>query len=381
MLKIGFSGHPLIAIPPPGYGAAEKMMYERACALADMGYPIHVFSRPPSSRSSLFDPKLSLLLRKPTNLPTCNNLFFHYCSLPKYSLYYLLLKLGRDVFYKYIASEAKKNSVDLLHSCYPVYTNRLRTLLGDNVKIATEITTYVEEESFNQQVESAESSDLILAVSDFIGNCVKQLTHKPVETLYNAVDPNIFNFNPADVKEKIIVCSGKILKWKGQIVLLEALENVDIKDWRIYFVGPIADVEYYRLCLKKTEKFSKKIRFLGLLGTKDLAELYRKSAIFVCPSVGFEAFGIVNIEAMASGCAVIASKSGGIPEIIENEKTGILFDRYDSIALSVALRKLMNDEPMRRKLGENARRKVLSDFTYAKHSENLINIYKKYSLI
>jgi glycosyltransferase involved in cell wall biosynthesis len=380
MNRIGFSAHPLIAIPPVGYGAVERILYDRACLLAEKGLQIHLLSRPRTFRPSFFYPNF-LSPRDTRHTVSKDNLFFHYCSVQRYVFYDLSLRIGKDTFYEYISREAKKNFLNTLHVAYPNYTSQLKNLLGNSVKIVTEIHTSIDEKHTVSLFELSRASDLILTVSDFVGSFAHSLTDKPVETLYNAVDSNLFRPDRSGIKNNIIVCSSKFMYWKGQHVLLEALKKIDLTGWQVFFTGPPAEPSYFYKCVEMGRSISKNIHFLGFIRLDDLVKLYAKAAIFVCPSIGFEAFGLVNIEAMSCGCAVIASRIGGIPEIVENDKIGILIKPNDASSLANSLNLLMSDLEIRKKLGENARMRVLAKFTYRHHVDNLINIYKKHGLI
>jgi glycosyltransferase involved in cell wall biosynthesis len=93
-------------------------------------------------------------------------------------------------------------------------------------------------------------------------------------------------------------------------------------------------------------------------------EAFRRSSIAVVPSVWAEPFGIVVIEAMAGGAAVVASAVGGIPEIIEHDVSGVLVPPGDVLALRDALSGLIADPTRRRTLGDAARQRA-GDFTAA----------------
>ena len=84
-------------------------------------------------------------------------------------------------------------------------------------------------------------------------------------------------------------------------------------------------------------------------------EAFRRSAIAVVPSIWAEPFGIVVIEAMAGGAAVVASRVGGIPEIIEDGVSGVLVAPGDVDALAEALRALIDDPARRAEMGVAAR--------------------------
>jgi starch synthase len=85
--------------------------------------------------------------------------------------------------------------------------------------------------------------------------------------------------------------------------------------------------------------------------------------IFVHPAIWQEAFGLTITEAMASGCATVASRVGGIPEIIDDGVSGLLFPAGDVEALATALRLLLTDPVRRHRLGEAGRDRVRERFT------------------
>jgi glycosyltransferase involved in cell wall biosynthesis len=115
-------------------------------------------------------------------------------------------------------------------------------------------------------------------------------------------------------------------------------------------------------------------------------ELYSHAAVFCCPSV-YEPFGIINLEAMACGTAVVASAVGGIPEIVVPEETGLLVPfaaqpdgepidppRY-ARDLAAALDRLLGDPALRRRMGEAGRARVLRDFTWTAIARRVVELY------
>jgi len=101
-------------------------------------------------------------------------------------------------------------------------------------------------------------------------------------------------------------------------------------------------------------------RFCGL--RDDVASLLREADVFAHPATWAEAFGWTIAEAMASGAAVIATKVGGIPELIEDGLSGILVAPGDSAALADAITLLARDGALRLKLGQNARSRAEERF-------------------
>ena len=96
------------------------------------------------------------------------------------------------------------------------------------------------------------------------------------------------------------------------------------------------------------------VHFLGFVSKEKLSEYYKQTDIFVVPSV-YESFGLIYVEAMMHGVPVIGCRAGGIPEVVENEKTGILVDPDDDKALTDAICRLMSDPVLREKMGSEAR--------------------------
>ncbi|MBE0599273.1 MAG: glycosyltransferase family 4 protein [Desulfuromonadales bacterium] len=107
-----------------------------------------------------------------------------------------------------------------------------------------------------------------------------------------------------------------------------------------------------------------RVTFLPRLPQAELLPLYRRAALFVFPSVCQEAFGMPPAEAMACGVPVVATRSGGLPEVVEDGRTGLLVPRGDPAALAAAVIALLSDEPRRQAMGEAGRRRVEALFSW-----------------
>lgn len=95
-----------------------------------------------------------------------------------------------------------------------------------------------------------------------------------------------------------------------------------------------------------------------------LSALINESDICVFPSIWEEPFGISVLEAMACGKAVVGSDAGGIPEIIEDSKSGVIFRRNQDGDLENKLELLMDNENLRLKLGESARKRIEENYSW-----------------
>jgi glycosyltransferase involved in cell wall biosynthesis len=105
-----------------------------------------------------------------------------------------------------------------------------------------------------------------------------------------------------------------------------------------------------------------------------LQQLYRRAAVVACPSRR-EGFGVVCAEAMAHGRAVVASAVGGLLDLVEDEKSGLLVPPGDVAALRSALERLLADRDLRRRLGAAARERIRSHFSWSASTEALLDAY------
>lgn len=154
-------------------------------------------------------------------------------------------------------------------------------------------------------------------------------------------------------KKKVILFVGRLAKIKGIEYLIEAMKNVN--DGILYIIGK-GEMEEELKSLASEMK--DKVVFLGAKTHAELPEIYASADVFVAPSVSMEngakeGFGLVIIEAMASGIPVVASRSGGIVDIINDRENGILCEEKNINELSNAINEVLKDSDLREKLISN----------------------------
>ena len=167
---------------------------------------------------------------------------------------------------------------------------------------------------------------------------------------------------------------GRVVEQKQHGVLLEAcvllqrwlpgafrLDIVGVKD------GPFAAALDSRIAALGLGDV---VRWTGFVGDRD--RLYGELDILVAPAVD-EPFGLTVPEAGSHGLPVVAARSGAFPELIEEERTGLLFEPGDAAALAQALERLIGDAAMRRRLGEAARAHVGGRFTIDNMTERFLS--------
>ena len=119
------------------------------------------------------------------------------------------------------------------------------------------------------------------------------------------------------------------------------------------------------------------VSFLGNLDRKRLADFYRRSRFLVLPSRCFEGFPMTVVEAMVQGKAVIASRIGGIPEIVDDGETGLLFKPGDGQELAEKIRYLWDRPDLCRRMGRAGREKALREYSPEKYYDRLMCVYEE----
>jgi glycosyltransferase involved in cell wall biosynthesis len=171
----------------------------------------------------------------------------------------------------------------------------------------------------------------------------------------------------------VLLTVAHLIKAKGIEVLIKALaalpENVVL-----WIVGEGDESERLRQ-LSSDLNVTARVRFHGL--QNNVAPFMQAADCFVCPSLWAEAAGLVNLEASASGLPVIASRIGGIPEYVEEGRTGFLFLPGDHLELSRCVRSLQENSDMHQKMGIQARAWVVEKFSADSGVLDCLNLYRE----
>jgi glycosyltransferase involved in cell wall biosynthesis len=199
----------------------------------------------------------------------------------------------------------------------------------------------------------------IIAVSKASKEFIKKFTDVPVDIIYNGISLERFRNdwdreslkNELGINGPLILYVGRIEPRKGIGVLISAMKNID---GNLVIVGNGSTLP---LLKEKARHLGilDKIRFMGHVEYSRLPGLYGASDVFVLPSLS-EAFGIVLLEAMASGVPVVGTSAGGIPEIIDG--CGIVVKPGNAGELADAVNLLLNNQNLAGKLGKLGRRRV-----------------------
>ncbi|WP_297513677.1 glycosyltransferase family 4 protein [Thermococcus sp.] len=199
----------------------------------------------------------------------------------------------------------------------------------------------------------------IIAVSRASKEFMRRFTRVPIEVIQNGVNVDFFDIplSKEEAKEKlglgegVILYVGRLEPRKGVSTLINAMKHVD---GTLLIAGQGSMLPLLRERAKLLG-VSKKVKFLGVVEYSRLPLYYRASDVFVLPSLS-EAFGIVLLEAMASGTPVIGTKVGGIPEIIDG--CGLLVPPGNAKELANAINLVLNNQSVERRLSRLGKRRV-----------------------
>ena len=227
----------------------------------------------------------------------------------------------------------------------------------------------------------------VLGVSNFIRTHAEERYPRiksKSKTVYNGVDGNLFKpeGTPADPP---ILYVGRVEERKGVDVLVDAFEKVIAPQQphaRLRIVGPHSywDAQpspYYRALAERCAA-NPRIELRGpTYDDRELASVYRDSAVTVVPSVFPEALGLTSLEAQASGVPVVVSNAGGLPETVSAGRSGIVFENRDVGQLGEAVLSILRNRERRIEMGHAARAWVMQTFSWDVIAGELERVYQE----
>jgi glycosyltransferase involved in cell wall biosynthesis len=184
---------------------------------------------------------------------------------------------------------------------------------------------------------------VVIAVSEALAEAAVQCGARDVRVIPNGIE--IPAQGPERDDAHRVLYAGRLSHEKGIDVLARACDGLELV---VAGDGPLRAVVPHAI---------------GFVSATELAELYRRATVVVCPSRS-EGFGVVCAEAMAHGRPVVATAVGGLQELVDDGRTGLLVEPENPQALRAAIDRLLADEDLRRRLGEAARADVAARFAW-----------------
>jgi glycosyltransferase involved in cell wall biosynthesis len=224
-------------------------------------------------------------------------------------------------------------------------------------------------------------ADLLLPVSIFTS---KEITEKygvdisgKSEVMNTAVDLNKFRFVGKEIDDKpVILFAGRFYAVKGFETFLDSIEILAKNGYRFKTIlvgrGNTESVSKRLSSIIPSSDFSIK----GLVKYSEMPKIFEYADILVVPSI-YENCPTIILEAMSSGKIVIASRVGGIPEIIENNYNGFLFEKGNSKELAQLLANILEKTVNISQIQKNARKTVELKYSWCIRSKEIVTTYKK----
>jgi starch synthase len=397
-LRVALVSSGLIPIPPTRGGAVEEYVYQLSRHLRRLGInAVAIDANYDSSRVVYEDVNGAQVVRVPTAKPSV--------SFKERTLKELLFgsttasyinREGFDVVHANTAwvgfTLALRRSAGKLKSQGFVYTSHNGLWPEDRVHVGEKIVRLVE--GYTMKI-----ADTVIALNKTMQKALAEkakIDLRKTVIVPNGVDTEFFRPGVKDgqilsryglEEQSYILFVGRVSPEKGVHILLQAFKQIvnDIpKDFKLVIAGPLtstfnsAEISGYAKAVMSytKEKLSERVVFTGEIDKNSLRILYSNTYCFVLPSL-VEAFGMVLLEAMASGTPPIGSTAGGIPDIIIDDVNGLLFRKGDWEDLASKLSMLIADKNLRDKLATNARKHAEKYYSWFSIASSLSMVYKR----
>jgi alpha-maltose-1-phosphate synthase len=228
---------------------------------------------------------------------------------------------------------------------------------------------------------AVEAATAVIAVSDGMRDDVLAaypgVPPSRVRVIRNGIDTAEYSPDPGtDVLERYgidpgqpsVVFVGRVTRQKGLPVLLRAAADFDPAAQVVICAGqadtPELEAEVSDLARELLASRAGVTWISGMLAKREVIQLLTHATVFACPSL-YEPLGIVNLEAMACGTAVVGSRVGGIPEVVAEGETGLLVPPEDPAALAEAVNELVANPLPAAEMGRRGRARAEREFTWA----------------
>jgi starch synthase len=202
-----------------------------------------------------------------------------------------------------------------------------------------------------------------------------------VVVIHNGIDPELFKRTEArealdrlGVRQPYVLFVGRITDQKGIFHLLEASGRLP-EGVQVVVCASAPDTPEIEERLRRAVAARPNVRWINEMVPVDVVtQLYSHAAVFACPSV-YEPFGLINLEAMACQAPVVASAVGGILEVVEDGKTGLLVPPAQPEALAEAITRVLANPELARRMGQAGRRRVEAHFSWTSIAERTEQVY------
>ena len=232
-----------------------------------------------------------------------------------------------------------------------------------------------------------EAADAIIAVSgamrDDVLSCYPAIDGARVHVIHNGIDTDeyqpddrtdVLERRGVDPTQPYVIFVGRITHQKGLEHLLEAAPSLDRRARLVLCAGAPDTPEIGERVRARIGELERAIWIEEMLPKPEVIQLLTHAAVFVCPSI-YEPMGIVNLEAMACETAVVASRVGGIPEVVADGETGFLVEPGDADELAARVNEVLADPELAARFGNAGRERAVEFFSWRTIAERTADLY------
>jgi glycosyltransferase involved in cell wall biosynthesis len=282
------------SVPPPGYGGIELVVGLLTDELVRRGHEVTLFATGDSITLAKLESAYPRALRLDETV--------------KEPGVYDMLQLSQVY--------ERAGEFDVIHS----HMGATALPFGNLVKTPTVHTLHGIFTPDNEKLYTHAAQQAYVSISD--AQREPRLNLNCVATVYNGIDPSVYEFNPQPQDPPYLAFLGRLSPEKRPHLAIEIAKR---SGWRLKMAGKVdaCDREFFEREIKP-QIDGKQIEYLGEANHAEKCELLRGAVALLFPIMWREPFGLVMIEAMATGTPVIAMEMGSTPEVIEDGKTGFL---------------------------------------------------------
>ncbi|HXW77884.1 MAG TPA: glycogen synthase [Acidimicrobiales bacterium] len=250
-----------------------------------------------------------------------------------------------------------------------------------------------------------EAAGAVIAVSramrDDVLRVYPAVAEAKVKVVHNGIDPDEFFPDPRtaaleargiDPDAPIVLFVGRVTRQKGITYLLDAARSFDPDAQAVFCAGAPDTPEIEREVRAQVADLAERRKGVfwveEMMPRPELVQFISHATVFVCPSI-YEPFGLINVEAMACGVPVVASAVGGIPEIVQDGKTGLLVPFVPSgdvfgtpadpaafaAAIAQRVNELLGSPVLARRFGAAGRERAMAEFTWGAVANKTVAVY------
>jgi len=223
---------------------------------------------------------------------------------------------------------------------------------------------------------------LFVACSAYVRSRAIECGYPADRTIVRYIGVDITRFEPPPTRrhEQVVLFVGRLVEKKGCGDLIEAMAEVQRRCAEAELIV-IGDGPLRASCEALAVARHVRCRFLGAQSAAVVQEWMARATVFCVPSVvaasgDAEGFGIVFIEAQAMGLPVVSTRSGGIPEAVDDGHTGLLVAEGDQQALAEAILRLLRDDELWQRFSIAGRKRVLEHFNLARQTQRLEDVFE-----